>query len=241
MPEPTYRIRRIYSRKVKGSTQASQGTLDAILKFDGDESPHCVYNEIVALRLAQTLHIPVADGALTLTPDGHTYASLELAASGLQLPDVLESRLDAVAQRYPDEVAALVAFDLLIGNFDRGSNLKAVLASPHLSLFRAFDHSHALLSVKNAPEDSIKVLDSNGLIVRFHPFYGRVSASLLNAWSSRIAQTPAVLLRECAVMGKPFRAVTPEMQAALANALIKRAYALSGIIKAHSAIIGAQP
>ena len=72
MPEPTYRIRRIYSRRVKGSTQASQGTLDAILKFDGEESPHCVYNEIVALRLAQTLHVPVADGALTLTPDGHT-------------------------------------------------------------------------------------------------------------------------------------------------------------------------
>ncbi|MGC8733130.1 MAG: hypothetical protein ACP5RC_12870, partial [Halothiobacillaceae bacterium] len=166
MPEPTYRIRRIYSRKVKGSTQASQGTLDAILKFDGEESPHCVYNELVAMRLAQTLHIPVADGVLTLTPDGQTYASLELAASGLQLPDVLESRLDDVARRYPDEAAALVAFDLLIGNFDRGNNLKAVLASPHLQLFRAFDHSHALLSVKSAPEDSIKALASDALLVR---------------------------------------------------------------------------
>jgi hypothetical protein len=31
MPEPTYRIRRIYSRKVKGITRASQGTLDAVL------------------------------------------------------------------------------------------------------------------------------------------------------------------------------------------------------------------
>ena len=241
MPEPTYRIRRIYSRTVKGSTQASQGTLDAILKFDGDESPHCVYNEIVALRLAQTLHIPVADGALTLTPDGHTYASLELAASGLQLPDVLKTRLDDVAQRYPDEVAALVAFDLLIGNFDRGSNLKAVLASPHLSLFRAFDHSHPLLSVKNTPEESIKALDSNDLIVRFHPFYGRVSARLLATWSQRIAQTPFYMIDECCDQGKPFRAVTTEMQAALANALIKRAHALSGIIKDHTITIGAQP
>lgn len=240
MSEPTYRIRRIYSRKVKGSTQASQGTLDAILKFDGDESPHCVYNEIVALRLAQTLHIPVADGALTLTPDGHTYASLILAGSGLQLPDVLESRLDDVARRYPDEVAALVAFDLLIGNFDRGSNLKAVLASPHLPLFRAFDHSHALLSVKNTPEDSIKALHSNDLIVRFHPFYGRVSANLLKAWSARIERTPSFLIDECCDQGKPFRAVIPEMQAALANALVKRAHALSGIISTHSAIIGSQ-
>jgi len=241
MPEPTYRIRRIYSRKVKGSTQASQGTLDAILKFDGDESPHCVYNEIVALRLAQTLHIPVADGALTLTQDGHTYASLELAASGLQLPDVLESRLDAVAQRYPDEVAALVAFDLLIGNFDRGSNLKAVLASPHLSLFRAFDHSHALLSVKNTPEESIKALDRNDLIVRFHPFYGRVSARLLATWSQRIAQVPDFMLRECCVQGKPFRAVTLEMQATLANAVVGRARALPDIIKDRTITIGAQP
>ena len=241
MPEPTYRIRRIYSRKVKGITRASQGTLDAILKFDGAESPHCVYNEIVALRLAQTLHIPVADGALTLTPDGQTYASLELAASGLQLPDVLKTRLDDVARRYPGEVAALVAFDLLIGNFDRGSNLKAVLASPHLHLFRAFDHSHALLSVKAAPEDSIKGLGSNDLIVRFHPFYGRVSASLLTAWSARIAQMPSFMFRECCVQGKPFRAVTTEMQGALADALTKRARALSDIIAAHSTTIGATP
>lgn len=240
MPEPTYRIRRIYSRKVKGITRASQGTLDAVLKFDSDESPHCVYNEIVALRLAQTLHIPIADGALTLTPDGQTYASLELAASGLQLPDVLKARLDGVARRYPDEVAALVAFDLLIGNFDRGSNLKAVLASPHLHLFRAFDHSHALLSVKPAPEDSIKALGNDGLLVRFHPFYGRVSARLLSAWSARIAQTPVILIRECCMQGKPFRAVTTEMQSALTDALVRRARALPGIITAHSATIGAK-
>jgi hypothetical protein len=56
-----------------GATAPEIGDVAAIIKQDGDESPHCVYNEIVALRQAQTLHIPVADGALTLTPDGHTY------------------------------------------------------------------------------------------------------------------------------------------------------------------------
>ncbi len=241
MPEPTYRIRRIYSRKVKGITQAAQGTLDAILKFDGDESPHCVYNEIVALRLAQTLHIPIADGALTLTPDGQTYASLELEASGLQLPDVATSRLDDAARLYPNEVAALIAFDIFIGNFDRGRNLKAVLQTPHVRLFRGFDHSHALLSVKGTPGDSLRALASEALLLRFHPFFGRVTHELLNAWAARIAMSPNFLLRECCVQGKPFRAVTPELQRGLAEALTWRAKALPAIITAHRSHIGARP
>ncbi len=241
MPEPTYRIRRIYSRKVKGITQAAQGSLDAILKFDGDESPHCVHNEIVALRLAQTLHIPIADGVLTLTPDGQTYASLELAASGLQLPDVATSRLDDAARLYPDEVAALVAFDILIGNFDRSRNLKAVLHTPHVRLFRGFDHSHALLSVKATPEDSLRALASDALILRFHPFFGRVTPELLDAWAARIAMTPEFLIRECCVQGKPFRAVSLQMQEEMAKALIWRAKALPAIISAHRSRIGARP
>lgn len=241
MSEPTYRIRRIYSRKVKGITQAAQGSLDAILKFDGDESPHCVYNEIVALRLAQTFHVPVADGALTLTPDGQTYASLELAASGLQLPDIATPRQDDAARLYPDEVAALVAFDIFIGNFDRGRNLKAVLRTPHVRLFRGFDHSHALLSVKDKTEDSIRELGSDVLIVRFHPFYGRVTPRLLNAWASRIAMTPEFLIRECCLQGKPFRAVSMEMQDDLAKALIWRAKALPAIVATHRAHIGSRP
>lgn len=208
---------------------------------DSDESPHCVYNEIVALRLAQTLHVPVADGVLTLTPDGQTYASLELAASGLQLPDVATSRLDDAARLYPVEVAALVAFDILIGNFDRGRNLKAVLQTPHVHLFRGFDHSHALLSVKNKAEDSMRELASDALIVKFHPFYGRVTPGLLDAWASRIATAPEFLLRECCLQGKPLRAVSTEMQVGLAKALIWRAKALPAIIATHRTHIGARP
>jgi len=89
MPE-TYKIRRITGIRKNGVTVPSLCTLEAALKFDSTESPHCVYNEYVAHRLAQTLHAPVAEGVLTNTGDGQAYASLMLHSPGINLPDVLE-------------------------------------------------------------------------------------------------------------------------------------------------------
>jgi len=54
-----------HGRKVgKGRTEPITGTLDAILKADCNEDPFGIYNEYVALRLAQALTIPLATGAL---------------------------------------------------------------------------------------------------------------------------------------------------------------------------------
>ncbi len=50
---------------------------------------------------------------------------------------------------------ALVAFDVWIGNRDRGRNLKASVVTPHLPVFRAFDHSHALLNIEATPEEGL--------------------------------------------------------------------------------------
>ncbi|MDR7928699.1 hypothetical protein RIE95_17190 [Acidithiobacillus thiooxidans] len=49
----TYKIRRISSTRKSGITTPAFCTLEATLKFDGEEAPHCVYNEYVALRLAE--------------------------------------------------------------------------------------------------------------------------------------------------------------------------------------------
>lgn len=157
MQESPYKIRQILKRRPAGITEASYCTLDAILRFDGPESPHCVYIEHVALRLAQTFHITVADGALIVAGDGPAYASLEVAAPGIPLPNVLDSQCERIARKYPDEVAALTAFDILIGNWDRKRNLKASIVTPHIRLFKNFNHSHALLNIKEDPDDSIAV------------------------------------------------------------------------------------
>lgn len=75
---------------------------------------------------------------------------------------------DQVAKIYPQQVALLVAFDLFIGNGDRARNLKAALATPHIQLFAAFDHSHALLGADQKPENSISQLKQGDLLVRSH-------------------------------------------------------------------------
>jgi hypothetical protein len=238
---PYYRLHRIGRRVPTGVTEASSGTLKAILKFDHPESPHCVYNEYVVVKLAQTLHAPIADGGLITTGDGATYASLEINLPGITLPNLLPNQIEKVADQYELEVAALTAFDIFIGNMDRNSNLKANLVTPHIPLFRAYDHSHALLTIRDEIAESIEELAEGALIVERHPFYGHVYSGSLERWAQRIADLPNIYIEECCVLGRRFREVSDEEQAHLAAALIKRKKSLLEIIKRNQSTIRAKP
>jgi len=205
-------------------------SLDAILKYDSVESLYCVYNELVALRLAQTIHMPVADGVLTSMGSQEAYASIELAAPGLRLPDLLPTQYANAAKAYKDGSAALTVFDIFIGNWDRGSNIKASFVTPHVRIFQGFDHEHALLGVESDPLDSIKSLDSMDLIVTGHPFYGHSDLIKMSKWYERIKEIDDALIRECCVLGRPLGAVTTDMQNGLAVALCNRKNYLHGIV-----------
>lgn len=233
----TYRIRRISSRKAHGVTQASFCTLDAVLKFDSAESPYCVYNEMVAEQLARLLQVPVARGAITSTGDGPAFASLQVASPGISLPEMLPSQAERVANKYPKAAAALVAFDLWIGNWDRASNLKASLVSPHVPLICGYDHSHALLAVDEDPMESCRRLADGDLIVRVHPFYGHVAEADLRMWMQRIEAINDAILREVCVVDRAFRAVTQTHQQALAEALVQRSKKLLALAVEHTAAI----
>jgi len=163
-----------------------------------------VYNEFVALRLAQALRMPVADGVLTIATDGYAYASLEVALPGLDLPDMRKSDYQKVARRYPDAAAAILAFDYWIGNVDRGGNVKAALVSEHTLLFRAFDHQMALLDIEGDYDKSLSRLDGDDPIVRFHPFFGQVESCHLRRWMTRIASLSLDLIESCCMFEKPF-------------------------------------
>lgn len=231
MPTRTYKIRSISRRRVKGITSPSVGSLDAVLKFDSVESEHCVYNEYVAMRLAQTLHVPVADGVLGVAGDGPLFASLQLSSPGMRLPDPLESQWEAVARQYPEECAAVEAFDLLIGNGDRFSNFKAGLATPHMRIFAAFDHSHALLSIADTVHTSLDRLRSMDPLIRNHPFLEYTDPWEQLRWAERIAAVPDFYFRECCELGRPFRCVNQDTQKALADALIIRKFNLPAIVR----------
>lgn len=236
-----YKIRYIRKKSLPGVTAPVACSLDAILKFDSTESPYCVYSELTALRLAQTFHIPVASGVLTTTGSGEAYASIELYSPGLRLPDLLPPQFANAASHYSEAAAALVAFDIFIGNWDRGSNIKASLVTPHLPIFQGFDHEHGLLGVEGDPLKSIERLAQPDLIVRTHPFYGHVSGALVTKWTDRISQTDDAMIRECCELKRPLRAVTTDMQQKLAEALCKRKLNLSQLISSNMMSIRSWP
>lgn len=228
-----YKIRSIRKKSFPGVTAPVSCSLDAILKFDSNESPYCVYSELVALRLAQTFHIPVASGVLTMTGSGEAYASIELGSPGLHLPDLLPLQFANTASQYKEEAAALVAFDIFIGNWDRGSNIKASLVTPHLPIFQGFDHEHGLLGVESDPLKSIERLGHVDLIVRHHPFYKHVDDMLVAKWADRMSQTTDAMICECCELKRPLRAVTIDMQEKLADALCKRKMNLPHLISSN--------
>jgi len=232
-----YKIRSIRKKSLPGVTAPVACSLDAILKFDSAESPYCVYSELVALRLAQTFHIPVASGVLTMTGSGEAYASIELGSPGLRLPDLSPPQYANAASHYAEEAAALVVFDIFIGNWDRGSNIKTSLVTSHLPIFQGFDHEHGLLAVESEPLKSIERLARQELIVQNHPFFGHISHTFATKWAERISQSQDEMIRECCELKRPLRTVTTDMQANLANALCMRKQVLPRIISDNMKII----
>lgn len=238
---PNYRIRSIRKKSLPGVTAPVSCSLDAILKFDSAESPYCVYSELVALRLAQTFHIPVATGVLTTTGNGEAYASIELGSPGLRLPDLSPPQFKKAASQYADDAAALVVFDIFIGNWDRASNIKASLVTQHIPIFQGFDHEHGLLGVENHPLKSIEKLGTTDLIVRNHPFYGHVPRTLVAKWADRISKTDDAMIRECCEIKRPLRAVATDMQERLSAALCMRKSLLPKIVSSNLINIGSWP
>jgi len=229
----SYKIRSIRKKSLPGVTSPVSCSLDAILKFDSAESPYCVYSELVALRLAQTIHIPIASGVLTTTGGGEAYASIEIGSPGLRLPDLLPPQFANAASQYANGAAALVVFDIFIGNWDRGSNIKASLVTPHLPVFQGFDHEHGLLGVEADPLDSIHRLAQSDLIVRNHPFYKHVPGALVTKWVDRISLIDDAMIHECCELKRPLREVSIDMQSKLADALCKRKLNLPHLISSN--------
>jgi len=241
LPEPIYKINRVLSGVRKGSTRPQNCRLNAILKRDSADFPYCVYGEQVAVRLAQSLGVPVAEGVLTQIDDHVAYASLEIASPLIPLPDLLPSQFAAAAQRYPREAAGLTLFDILIGNFDRLENLKAALKTPEISLFRGFDHSHVLLEAKASIRESLEALKSTALIVGYHPFYGHLQKDHIDDWLNRFALVADTQIRDCCLLGRPFGEVDEQVQQALGDSLVWRKRHLPEIVTHNLSLICTEP
>ncbi|MEO8801796.1 MAG: hypothetical protein ABI375_00395 [Rudaea sp.] len=229
---PTYIVRSILRPVGKGVTNPFFCTLDGVIKFDCDESPYAVYNELVAQRIGERVGAPIAAGGITISPRGEAFASLRSGAPGLSLPDLQMRQVKKVARMYPDETAALIVFDVFIGNWDRTSNVKAATISPNLKLFAAFDHGHALLAADRKLAESIRRLGLPDPIVTQHPFSEVVDRSLVQVAADRVRRLTDSDLNGCCILGMPFRSVSTRVQGRLAAALKVRRENIDMLLKA---------
>jgi hypothetical protein len=204
-----------------GATKPYACTMHAVLKYDCEETPQGIYNELVAVRLAQTLHIPIATGLMTDKGGQDAFASLHVGRSDLKLPNLKYHQRQAAAHRYPDEIAALTAFDIFIGNWDRNENLMVSLETAQ-KVFGGIDHGLSLLCVDGTPAKSLARLSKGELIVQFHPFYRLVRKDLLMSWIERIAAAAPRDIAECCQCNAAVGGVPVILQQKLADALLER-------------------
>ena len=169
-----YKIREL-SRKLPGGsmTEPVRGTLDVILKQDSDNSPTCVYNEIVALRLAQRLGVPLAMGVPSVGDGGTYFASLTVGGLSINLPNISAKKMAGVAKRYPSDAAALFVFDVWVLNNDRADNLKANLTPAEVHLVAGIDHEQTLLGTQGDVKESLQALANLDVCCRSLYFTGR--------------------------------------------------------------------
>lgn len=221
---------------LKGATQPALGTIDVVLKFDTIEFPALVYIELVAQRLGSALGVPIADGVLSFLGNTYAYASLMVAPHGLALTKLSPRCADAIATRYPDEAAALTVFDLLVGNWDRSDNVIVALDATPIRMFAGYDHSHALLHVDGDAAVSIARLGQGDLIVRSHPFFGRIERERTLLWASRVASLPSYVWQRC-VAAAPMLGIAADIPVTLGDALQKRAQVLSEVMVGHGDVV----
>ena len=97
--EPLYTVATVGNEPLEGITDPLPCTLRGIAKFDSPESPYCVYNEYVALRLGRFLNVPLADGVLSLVNSDISYVSLKLFTQKKPLLHPLPSQYPNAAKR----------------------------------------------------------------------------------------------------------------------------------------------
>lgn len=215
-----YKIREL-NRKLPGGsmTEPVRGTLDVILKQDNENSPTCVYNELVALRLAQRLGAPLAMGVPSVGDGGAYFASLMVGGLSINLPNISSARrMASVAKRYPADAAALFVFDVWVLNNDRANNLKANLTAAELHLVAGIDHEQTLLGTRGDMKDSLEALEKLDVPIQ-HPLRAHVSAKFVDQWTSRIRALDDEAVVDTVVLGFSVSGVHARTQRKLADVM----------------------
>ncbi len=226
-----YRIKSLGKRVSSLSmTEPVRGTLDVVLKQDSDNSPCCVYNETVALRLAQRLGVPLAMGVPSVGDGGMYFASLIVGGLSINLPNIAAKKMGQVAERYPSDAAAIFIFDVWVLNDDRENNLKANLTSSPLHLIAAIDHEQALLGRYGDMAKSLNALEALEAPTR-HPLREHVNQQQIERWVARVQSMKNSEIDEAIVLGYSVGGVHQRCQLHLAKAMKARRDSLPELVR----------
>jgi len=214
-----YRIKELGAKVPGGSmTEPVRGTLDVVLKQDSDNSPCCVYNEMVALRLAQRIGVPVAMGVPSVGDGGIYFASLIVGGLSINLPNISATQMAGVAKRYPSDAAAIFVFDVWTLNDDRENNLKANMTASDVHLIAAIDHEQTLLGRYGEMLDSLEALQNAEVPIR-HPLRSHVSKIHVDLWIKQIQALSDQAIEEAVILGFSVSGVHERTQKKLASVL----------------------
>ncbi|MCR6480425.1 hypothetical protein NU688_30025 [Variovorax sp. ZS18.2.2] len=204
----------------RGSSKSRHSELAVIVKRDDESCPTAVYNELVAARLGELIGVPVPTGVLAEVSGEVVYASLAMSKPDAHVSHV-DSRLARVtATKYPWEAAGLFVFDVLIGNWDRLGNVKAVTGPGNIRFLVGFDHANSLL-MASSPRYflSTKALRDGCPVLHHHMFARHLSIPMMEDWLQRIAKVPADLFCMRCFVGRDVNIVDTTAQDYLASAL----------------------
>ena len=225
-----YKIRKLGSKVAGGSmTEPIRGTLDVVLKQDSENSPSCVYNEMVALRLAQRLGVPLAMGVPSVGDGGTYFASLTVGGLSINLPNLTSRKMADAAKRYPSEAAAIFVFDVWTLNDDRENNLKANLTAADIHLIAGIDHEQTLLGRYGDMNTSLQALQSLEVPTR-HPLRDHVNSSHVAHWVAQIQSLNDKAIEDATILGFNVSGIFDGTQRKLADALKARRDELSKLV-----------
>ena len=226
-----YKIRKLGSRVPGGSmTEPIRGSLDVVLKQDSANSPCCVYNEIVALRLAQRLGVPLAMGVPSVGDGGTYFASLTVGGLSINLPNLTSKRMPDVARRYPSEAASIFVFDVWTLNDDRENNIKANLTAADIHLVAGIDHEQSLLGRYGDMNASLQAL-MNLEVPIGHPLRKQLNPAHVAHWVSQIQALNDKAIEDGVILGFNVSGVFENMQRKLAEAMKARRDVLPALVQ----------
>ena len=166
------------------------------------QSPYGVFNELVCMRLAQLIGLPVPIG-MTLERDGNVYfASCHLLAAGGEMP---KADLQRFVTDRPADACGITVFDAWIANADRHDENMWYDYYSDGGQFVLFDHGRALLNGSGRVHMSS---NESRLGIRLDPpclsFHMR-SFTSFSHWVGLIQQVPTAAIfaatREAATVG----------------------------------------